>query len=1145
MGAEKGPEKLSVPYGQKEQAVQKFKEAENEKAKAEGKEQVHANPKADFLNEQALDTETDKITTQIEAAGNALAPKYANKLTAKLKGVIDGEKTKLNSQLAKINKDSEGKLVSLAADSMTKLGAFNEIPDVKLIYELVAAKDAIAGISEMQITSYAKNSGYYKVINPKFETAVGAGKIQAVQKLLGVTADGKVGPETMKALSAMLGLGLKVEFGGKTILADGKTEVDADGNVVEPPKAEEPVPAEPGKPAEPAPAAPAEPQPTEPPKAGESAPTEPAAPTEPDAPGPEEPKETPEQISTAVFDQVQSYIAQLEGNKLYELCEFETVKNGNAIKITIGKNAGAHTVCEIKVDENGAIKFAGNNADIAREGIDAAVKGKIDAYVLDRNFFDENETGDGYLIKFAGEMQLKEYKIEARGQGVKLTHSANPKGNGVLEIIIHKDGGGLIGTATITKDGIKVAVDAESPFPMGVEGSNVVIKAAPVFDVNSENGAADKITVWRSEDGNGAKTEFSFAGREPQSGDYKKMHDATDKETYDLYKFQEGKWWLVATVHTPVMEDHVPVPAPAEPPEKSAPPVPDAPTQPAEEPKPAEPTQPVEPPKAEEPKPAEPTPEASDTAPEMQAVKARIGVLRGDLEAQKVEFTGEKLKAKVIDKLTTKDTPQAIKDALSTKINGSGFDTAMAAMVANLERDLSNADDAADPALAEQMLVDAEGALQGLNVDHYVESREVSVFVERLAGPIKAADELMAKIDTQVDEYDETTGNSVPKALVKSLGAKNALIAAMVNFITGDEAQFDLAFHEAAIIKAKEEDMNLTEDAAADLEKASRVEKWHEKSNKIDGAVLYSRKGSNYKAGDYKLVPDNMSGTGDRYGLWKYDDGAREEDGVVLRYEQPGWKFVAHCSKMVLDDKAAKNEQLEKTHEDVNGAVSSAYENLKKTSNVYGDFKVTNQGLDGGVDFTHEHPVEHASTAVCHFQVDEETGKIFYTPLKGKKQEISLAAIPAKMREAGDAHIRGLEYVKPPDSDTSPLYVKYKGVMQAYKFEFDDAKSGGAVRGIPKKVGDLVSVGYKYQKHLNDGTVRQVSLATFTINNNGTVTVKLNPTYKDKFEAKVENGKIVLKEKERKEKTEGCKADSDCPGDEICVDGRCVTVPSD
>lgn len=78
-----------------------------------------------------------------------------------------------------------------------------------------------------------------------------------------------------------------------------------------------------------------------------------------------------------------------------------------------------------------------------------------------------------------------------------------------------------------------VAIDPDSP-----EGkANAKIQAAI--------GEAEKISKWHTKTENDQKIDYSFEGRAPQEGDFRKIADKDDADTYTLEKFHEGKWELV------------------------------------------------------------------------------------------------------------------------------------------------------------------------------------------------------------------------------------------------------------------------------------------------------------------------------------------------------------------------------------------------------------------------------------------------------------------------------------------------------------------------------------------------------------------------------------------------------------------------
>ena len=176
------------------QAVEKKVQAEKEKSKAgEGK--------AEIVTESEIKEKIDKIENKIKAS--PVSPKYKDQLGNSLKKVLE----KRENDLAKIDVKKEEKLKKLFAEIETDLENFDQQPEVaeilKYILPLYKNKEKIQGA--MNLPLYSRKSEDWKAINSKMQSiGFDQNKISGAQKMLGITADGAVGPETIRIINEQI-----------------------------------------------------------------------------------------------------------------------------------------------------------------------------------------------------------------------------------------------------------------------------------------------------------------------------------------------------------------------------------------------------------------------------------------------------------------------------------------------------------------------------------------------------------------------------------------------------------------------------------------------------------------------------------------------------------------------------------------------------------------------------------------------------------------------------------------------------------------------------------------------------------------------------------------------------------------------------
>lgn len=546
---------------------------------------------------------------------------------------------------------------------------------------------------------------------------------------------------------------------------------------------------------------------------------------------------------------------------------------------------------------------------------------------------------------------------------------------------------------------------------------------------------------------------------------------------------------------------------PQEPPPEPPPEPPKAEPEPKSEPKPKpvkppqEPPLPEEAPQALEVVPKEEgakTPEVTDPqkAEEANKLKGDIGLLRKNLDAKKTEFTGEKLQADILAKLTTGKTPPEITAAIKQKITDAKFDQSIAAMIAKAESSLSIAGTNEDPAAIISLLGDTNETISSLTIENFLQTPEVKALTDRLIEPMNSVNNLMKIIPDSWTLEGDATGPMGEKVLQ----AKQAIIEATVGFINNEKAKFDIMPLEKNLKEAIEQD--IPEDQRNALEEAARITEWFSKPDpdrvEKDVQCSFEREPED---GDFKHIEDPINKS--QRMLYKYEDGK--------------WNWVANFPKALFEEKNAKYEKNETAYKSLKEAATEAHKSLiedKKISNLYRDFKISEEG-DRISLMNGKHSEGDHEDIICQFNIDQATGKIMY---KGK--EIQITDVKTKMQEAGDIYIKSLEYHDLTDSEEEPesLRVKFKNEIDERQYELQDADYFES-RSI-SKIGENIVVTYKTTESIpgtSDGRIRTVDLATFTISKGGSVSVNLNTKYTKTIDAKYvpgETPQIILTNKE-------------------------------
>jgi lipoprotein-anchoring transpeptidase ErfK/SrfK len=130
--------------------------------------------------------------------------------------------------VAKVQDTAGDDFAEVVAATQKSLAEFTETPEVKDVLENIEPFFKHKGpiMRAVQLRSYRRGSGDWQYIN-KYLGSIGIdeGKVTRIQEILGIEVDGKTGPETINAISDMLGSGLGVEFGEEETAYEDGTKV--------------------------------------------------------------------------------------------------------------------------------------------------------------------------------------------------------------------------------------------------------------------------------------------------------------------------------------------------------------------------------------------------------------------------------------------------------------------------------------------------------------------------------------------------------------------------------------------------------------------------------------------------------------------------------------------------------------------------------------------------------------------------------------------------------------------------------------------------------------------------------------------------------------------------------------------------------
>lgn len=188
-----GPELGDVIAAQ-ERVLQEPKEGQEEQLVAAG------------MIEEAI----TKMRTRIDTC--PVSQEHQKEIHARLDDVLN----KRAEDLKKTQITTQAELDKLAVDITAELTEFDKSTGIDEANKLASKKEEIVRILDLE--TYKSEGGYWESINAKIKQTAGVDDegIKKLQKLIGVQDDGKMGPETINAISNAFGLGIKVKLGDST-----------------------------------------------------------------------------------------------------------------------------------------------------------------------------------------------------------------------------------------------------------------------------------------------------------------------------------------------------------------------------------------------------------------------------------------------------------------------------------------------------------------------------------------------------------------------------------------------------------------------------------------------------------------------------------------------------------------------------------------------------------------------------------------------------------------------------------------------------------------------------------------------------------------------------------------------------------------
>ena len=172
--------------------------------------EIQGEDTASIVTEEDVETAASSLDAKLEKY--KLEGKYKEQIEGKLKDVKDEWRTKIKE----IKEGGADALITATGDLIKELKGFTEQKEVKDVLSTIEpffGENKASIIKAISFSKYKKDSGHWMSINTRFHAlGINKARIQALQSLLKVDADGKIGPKTMTAMFAMYGEKKKVVF---------------------------------------------------------------------------------------------------------------------------------------------------------------------------------------------------------------------------------------------------------------------------------------------------------------------------------------------------------------------------------------------------------------------------------------------------------------------------------------------------------------------------------------------------------------------------------------------------------------------------------------------------------------------------------------------------------------------------------------------------------------------------------------------------------------------------------------------------------------------------------------------------------------------------------------------------------------------
>ncbi len=212
--------------------------AKKERNLKEKADKPASEPVGEPVEEQIVDEA--QVAAKAKAAEEEIEKSFlSEKSKAPMLEALDALLKRQKQEVSKNDAETKEALVALFDNTTSQLQSFKEQPEVKEVYEPLSKlfKNKEAYLKATNLTQYGlsakegSKNGYWETIQEELlsKASMTQDNIKAVQKILGLEEDGKVGPKTIEATWAML-TGEKKDV--KNVIREkGKTEKAPDDRV--------------------------------------------------------------------------------------------------------------------------------------------------------------------------------------------------------------------------------------------------------------------------------------------------------------------------------------------------------------------------------------------------------------------------------------------------------------------------------------------------------------------------------------------------------------------------------------------------------------------------------------------------------------------------------------------------------------------------------------------------------------------------------------------------------------------------------------------------------------------------------------------------------------------------------------------------